>query len=152
MDTSKLTALAIARKNSAAADAALREYVEEYTQSPIYQGLQAASIKAQEELNQADEAAREAANADWEEHKEKHPVEGVEIKSDTTVEILNDSALLKWVTNNLKPALKYDVTKIKAAAKVGDIPTSLVKVTKGVKVYLAGDLSQYLPKEDGRPD
>lgn len=64
----------------------------------------------------------------------------IEVKKDTTVDIIDEQKAKTWAMTNYTPALKLDMTKIAQAAKKGDVPADIATVTEGWKTYISKDL------------
>ncbi len=64
----------------------------------------------------------------------------IEVKKDTTVEIIDEQKAKTWAMSNYTPALKLDLTKITQAAKKGDVPADIATVTDGWKTYISKEL------------
>lgn len=143
-----LKTLNLVRKQANESKAAFQSFINQFYGSKEYIDLAMAASKDQERLELVEKSTRDIADGMYEETKNKNLAPGLEMKEDTTIEIVDEPLLVAWCEHNYHSALTVDPTKIKKVikAELVEIPEHMVKVTKKLKAYISRDLDKYYPE------
>jgi len=144
MDTQTIIKLAQARAKRAAAKEALDALMDAFTQSTPYDQASIALAYAKADEAQAEADFRTDALAAYGRDQEKH-TPAYDIRMEAKITIPDEGAAIRWCITNFTPALTLNRKVFDAS--IGAIPADVAFVIPTPKVFIKGDLSEWLKEE-----